>query len=65
MIPRRWCGGAMEAKCRNLLRCIRAAGPLNMQPVKAQVRNGGLLVDEPTDLPEGKSSSSFRSTKCS
>lgn len=25
-----------------------------MQPVRAQVRNGRLLVDEPTDLPEGK-----------
>jgi hypothetical protein len=25
-----------------------------MQPVKAQVRNGRLVVDEPTDLPEGK-----------
>jgi hypothetical protein len=25
-----------------------------MQTVKAQVRNGRLVVDEPTDLPEGK-----------
>lgn len=24
------------------------------QPVKAQVRNGRLTVDEPTDLPEGQ-----------
>jgi hypothetical protein len=24
-----------------------------MQPLKAQVRNGRLLLDEPTDLPEG------------
>jgi hypothetical protein len=36
---------------------MNAAAPLKcseMQPVKAQVRNGRLLVDEPTDLPEGK-----------
>ncbi len=25
-----------------------------MQPLKAQVRNGRLVVDEPTDLPEGQ-----------
>ena len=25
-----------------------------MQPLKAQVRNGRLVLDEPTDLPEGK-----------
>ncbi len=25
-----------------------------MQPLKAQVRNGRLLLDEPTDLPEGE-----------
>jgi hypothetical protein len=25
-----------------------------MLPVKAQVRNGRLIVDEPTDLPEGE-----------
>ena len=24
-----------------------------MQPLKAQVRNGRLLMDEPTDLPDG------------
>jgi hypothetical protein len=24
-----------------------------MQPLKAQVRNGRLLLDEPTDLPDG------------
>jgi len=26
----------------------------NMQPLKAHVRNGRLVLDEPTDLPEGK-----------
>jgi hypothetical protein len=25
-----------------------------MQPLKAQVRNGRLVLDEPTDLPEGE-----------
>jgi hypothetical protein len=25
-----------------------------MQPLKAQVRNGRLLLDEPTDLPDGE-----------
>ncbi len=25
-----------------------------MQPLKAQVRNGHLVLDEPTDLPEGE-----------
>jgi hypothetical protein len=25
-----------------------------MQPLKAHVRNGRLLLDEPTDLPEGE-----------
>jgi hypothetical protein len=25
-----------------------------MQPVKAHVHNGRLVIDEPTDLPEGK-----------
>jgi hypothetical protein len=25
-----------------------------MQPVKARVRNGRLVLDEPTDLPEGE-----------
>jgi hypothetical protein len=25
-----------------------------MQPVKAHVRNGRLVLDEPTDLPEGE-----------
>lgn len=25
-----------------------------MQPLKAQVRNGRLVMDEPTDLPEGE-----------
>jgi hypothetical protein len=25
-----------------------------MQPLKAQVKNGRLVVDEPIDLPEGK-----------
>jgi hypothetical protein len=25
-----------------------------MQPLKAQVKNGRLVLDEPTDLPEGK-----------
>ena len=25
-----------------------------MQPLKAQVRNGHLVIDEPTDLPEGQ-----------
>jgi hypothetical protein len=25
-----------------------------MQPLKAHVRNGRLVLDEPTDLPEGK-----------
>jgi hypothetical protein len=27
--------------------------PLNMRALKASVRNGRLVVDEPTDLPEG------------
>jgi hypothetical protein len=35
-------------------RRANAAAPLKMQHMKAQVRNGRLLVDEPTDLPEGK-----------
>ena len=26
---------------------------MTMQPFKAHVRNGGLVLDEPTDLPEG------------
>lgn len=25
-----------------------------MQPLKAQVKNGRLVLDEPTDLPEGR-----------
>ena len=25
-----------------------------MQPLKAHVKNGRLVLDEPTDLPEGK-----------
>ncbi len=26
---------------------------MTMQPLKAQVKNGRLVLDEPTDLPEG------------
>ncbi len=27
---------------------------MTMQPLRAQVKNGRLLLDEPTDLPEGE-----------
>ena len=27
---------------------------MQMQPLKAHVRNGHLVIDEPTDLPEGQ-----------
>ena len=27
---------------------------MTMQPLKAHVKNGRLVLDEPTDLPEGK-----------